>query len=137
MNANIAEEWVAALRSGDYQQGQEALKLVSADGSISYCCLGVLCDIFHKKYGEGKWQEVPVDDCCTLIGGDPETFVTSGCEYASSAWGSLPPLVQKWAGIADNCGLLPDGKYLSELNDQGGKSFNEIADIIEQNVEGL
>ena len=40
MNEDIKIKWLAALRSGEYQQTKEALR---AEGS--FCCLGVLCDI--------------------------------------------------------------------------------------------
>lgn len=34
------EEWIAALRSGEFKQGKS--RLVSNDG---YCCLGVMCEV--------------------------------------------------------------------------------------------
>lgn len=40
---NLIQEWVKALRSGDYKQGQGSLLL---DGK--YCCLGVFQDVAHK-----------------------------------------------------------------------------------------
>lgn len=41
MNAELKAKWVAALRSGEYRQGQGVLKTSKGE----YCCLGVLCDI--------------------------------------------------------------------------------------------
>lgn len=35
-------EWIAALRSGSYEQGQRRLRSYTQDGSPLYCCLGVL-----------------------------------------------------------------------------------------------
>lgn len=53
MDSAIKAKWVAALRSGKYQQGQNYLR---HDGE--YCCLGVLCDLIDpaawKQTGEGK-----------------------------------------------------------------------------------
>ena len=49
MNKDIKTLWVAALRSGDYEQAQGVLK---RDGG--FCCLGVLCDLHSKQY-ERKW----------------------------------------------------------------------------------
>lgn len=37
-------DWIKALRSGNYQQGESALHL-KGDG---YCCLGVACDLFDN-----------------------------------------------------------------------------------------
>jgi hypothetical protein len=47
LDADIKEKWLAALRSGEYQQGREFLY---SDGK--YCCLGVLgavCGISADK----------------------------------------------------------------------------------------
>ena len=40
MNKEIKTKWLAALRSGKYEQGFGALKTPSG-----HCCLGVLCDV--------------------------------------------------------------------------------------------
>ncbi len=45
MDEQIKKQWVEALRSGRYKQGREYLRTELSDGSYSYCCLGVLCDI--------------------------------------------------------------------------------------------
>ena len=42
MNKELKKKWVAALRSGGYQQGRHVLYSERED---TYCCLGVLCDI--------------------------------------------------------------------------------------------
>lgn len=41
-------EWVEALRSGDYKQGQGNL-FASKDDREEYCCLGVACSILGYK----------------------------------------------------------------------------------------
>jgi hypothetical protein len=41
MKKAVKKRWVAALRSGEYDQTQEKL----FDGENGFCCLGVLCDI--------------------------------------------------------------------------------------------
>jgi hypothetical protein len=38
------KEWLAALRSGEYRQGQQVLRQKKR-GTYRYCCLGVLADI--------------------------------------------------------------------------------------------
>lgn len=40
--AEIKQKWLEELRSGKHQQGVGTLKSVEADGSLAYCCLGVL-----------------------------------------------------------------------------------------------
>ena len=51
MNKEIKEKWVAALRSGEYEQARK--KLYYAGG---YCCLGVLCVVADSKFGEWEIQ---------------------------------------------------------------------------------
>ena len=45
LNPEIKNEWIIALRSGDYKQGKSVLQ--SEHGT--FCCLGVICDILQKK----------------------------------------------------------------------------------------
>ena len=40
--AEIKQKWLEELRSGNHKQGVGTLKSVEADGSLAYCCLGVL-----------------------------------------------------------------------------------------------
>lgn len=52
MDADLKAKWVAALRSGEYQQGQTRLKRTIGD-TAKYCCLGVLCDLLdHDGWSE-------------------------------------------------------------------------------------
>jgi hypothetical protein len=111
VNAEIKARWVAALRSGEYDQGTGQLR-----GYGRFCCWGVLCDLARSE-GIGTWN-------------------SDGFDTAGGVFFSWPPdSVCKWAGvdvmkvmnpvpIADN--LLP----LSKHNDTG-RTFAEIADAIE------
>ena len=45
MKRDIRDQWIAALRSGEYKQGNGVLHQVSKDGAESFCCLGVLCRV--------------------------------------------------------------------------------------------
>jgi hypothetical protein len=62
MDQQIKKQWVEALRSGKYKQGREYLRTELSDGSYSYCCLGVLCDIrevdlwnsLYPSYDDGE-----------------------------------------------------------------------------------
>jgi hypothetical protein len=139
MKKEVADKWVAALRSGEYKQTSGTLN----DGG-NFCCLGVLCDISSI----GKWIEVG------LVKG----YYTNDISSTSI----LPEQVKSWAGIKSVDGSFPDdgeisfyydntteqfieydeGDFvdlitnLAALNDYG-KSFTEIADIIEKNWEKL
>lgn len=42
----LKTKWLKALRSGNYKQGKSNLCSVNpATGELSYCCLGVLCEV--------------------------------------------------------------------------------------------
>lgn len=118
MDAEIKAEWVEALRSGEYQQGRNALRRVWSSGEVSYCCLGVLCELFSRK-GEGKWNEEE------FLFGEPDGRCGNG------STGILPRNLAKQVGLKDrNPILINQGKSLAELNDSH-VSFAEIADLIE------
>lgn len=112
MKPEIKARWVAALRSGEYQQGSDFLNCQG-----NYCCLGVLCDLAVKD-GECEWDSRgPVMRMC--IDGNSVT---------------LPQVVREWAGLpAANPRLIYDDIDLpvSELNDEIGLKFPQLADLIE------
>lgn len=119
------EELTAALRSGDYGQTQGGLR----DGN-RFCCLGVACDVYHRKTYKGSWE---VDDSFRIYG------------WINNI--NLPDPVASWYGFItanDNSGggdvRIPEltvistrrelNTYLAYLNDQGF-TFSQIADIID------
>jgi hypothetical protein len=109
--------WVEALRSGKYTQGTGALL-----NEGNYCCLGVACDISEL----GRWD----DDDYVVPAPSQEDGVYRACDV-------LPPAVQQWLGLSDNGGAMPARPALFQENDDHGKSFAEIADIIESEPPGL
>lgn len=126
MKQEIANRWVAALRSGEYAQGTQYL----SPERNSYCCLGVLTDLYLRESGLqwGSASSVAYhDDTC------------------------LPVEVVSWSGMLSDCGALPDDTQgvcdtkavaLVDLNDgnsQGVRqhTFAEIADVIEKYWEVL
>ena len=102
---------VAARRSGDYEQTMGGLK----DG-VGYCCLGVACDVSEL----GKWEDDGVYSC--------------GEEHKCG--GYLTDVICDYYGLSTISGTFDDERSLAELNDSG-KTFNEIADIIESEPPGL
>lgn len=51
INKAFLKRWVAALRSGEYQQCRFFLKKEN-----SFCCLGVACDIYAKETNN-NWDD--------------------------------------------------------------------------------
>jgi len=113
MNPEIKAQWVAALRSGEYEQSHLALRSKDSSGEVSYCCLGVLCEIS----GLGEWEEGGY----RLSGG-----------YTNSSF--LPSRVQEWANItSDDPAVGGEGVDCLSYKNDNGATFAEIADLIEQN----
>lgn len=86
--------WKEALLSGEYTQGTDYLRNMQGD----YCCLGVLCDVFHKATGRGRWAVstgARLDAVWEFIVDD------------ESAVSTLAVAVIDWAGIAPSPLLSP------------------------------
>lgn len=120
MNQEIKQRWLAALRSGEYQQAHGRLR-----NGDSFCCLGVLCDL-HSKTTGNAW-------------GDDDRYF--------SVDGALPPEVQEWSGLTDSNPDMPaPPNFIGELtiaeyNDgRLGRmclrphTFVEIAALIEEHL---
>lgn len=102
-------KWIAALRSGEYKQGQSSLYNPSDD---TYCCMGVIgvmlgvdkVSMSNKAYFDSK----PIDTRIEIPDGLPTIFDGSDINSA--------------------CHMF------ARMNDIEGKSFSEIADFIEENL---
>jgi hypothetical protein len=116
MHKEIADQWVAALRSDEYGQTYGYLREEYEPGKFAYCALGVLCDL-HRKHTGGKWINVVGE--YRYLGRKAE----------------LPEAVAAWAGTSINpdafCRELGGYEPISEIND-GGMSFPHLADLIEE-----
>ena len=120
MNKDVKALWLDALRGGEYEQGEGALRRGFADIDESfYCCLGVLCDLYAKS----------VENSPAWTSGDGYGLRYGGRE-------SYPPyFVLEWAGLDDEEGFFVKGyggmSSLAEMNDHG-RTFEEIANVIEK-----
>jgi len=112
MKRSIAKKWIVALKSGNYKQGLGQLK-----EEDTYCVLGVLCDLYIKDTGRGKWGA--------------NGFYGQG----SSSGSSLVSEVRNWAGMTTSNGKY-NGESLMSRNDEGS-SFIDLAKVIKNNVENL
>lgn len=118
--------WIDALRSGNYEQGQERLVdvyfLDEESALTTCCCLGVACDLFDKEW---------------LVG------------MAAIGYTSTTLVSERVASLLKNDGVVlhdftsdtpPDcvSETLADANDQGF-TFAQIADALENDPtqEGL
>lgn len=154
MKTEIADLWTAALESGEYSQTTNHLR-----NSTGFCCLGVLCDLYQKETGLGKWEKTATQN------GDWFMFNT-GSDVSAIG---LPIDVMNWSGMTNSAGLPNDAEttdeegkkdyilekalvtiedfnegdrpgvfyYLSSLNDLAEYDFKQIAEVIKKNVERL
>ena len=117
LKPEFKSKWVAALRSGDYKQTTSCLceKLSDVKKPLednSYCCLGVGCSILG------------INDEVLMRCGTPNQIL----DHSDKDYGKLPRLFK-----------TPNYEgsvlwYLINLNDTYQKSFDEIANWIEENL---
>lgn len=103
---SLRDRWIAALRSGEYEQGYGALREIGG-----YCCLGVLADLInpHGWTSCGGWR----------------------LSYTGLPREVLPTFTQdRMADRNDGAEPAPD-----EEGSYRPWTFDEIADYIEQHPE--
>lgn len=126
--------WVAALRSGEYQQARNALAKITG-GHVSYCCLGVACEIARPHLpGLTVRERFETPNGCLRLYDESPNYP--------------PPLVAEWLGATGLGGdwivRVPDLAWpgasrfvpLASRNDSGA-SFAEIADLIENDLDAV
>ncbi len=125
MNPIIKEQWAADLESGDYAKCTGAL-CRPGKGHDSFCCLGLLCNIFAEQQGgeEGFDEKIGKDG----------SSLRAPCLTFDGEKGILPRRVREWAGLESaNPAIMHEGqkRCLATLNDGtfGAEklNFKEIA----------
>lgn len=116
MEKEIKKQWLAALRSGEYQQCTEVLRESGSSGAKSYCCLGVLAEVQH---GKAVWEGA------AQLSSDERPTDEGYWERQGGVWAFY---------CDEEIGVSRDvGSALASMND-GGDSFDEIANYIEENL---
>ena len=116
MNTDVKDLWVAALRSGTYTQTTGELQ-----NAYGFCCMGVLCDLYFQKVG-GNWT--PSED---------EEMIVFTDEDGNTNFGTCPDGVMEWSGLKEENPYV-SGRHLSDWNDEEKISFDEIANLINENL---
>lgn len=114
MDPKLKKAWVKALRSGEYKQGRGHMCEDTPEGP-RYCCLGVLVDIAH----DGDWVLDPNITTWKIDNNFDPSF------QASFPSNKFLNEVELNRDTADE---------VAHMNDDG-KSFEEIADFIEESVD--
>lgn len=117
------KEWVDALRSGKYEQGQNRLRT-----NDCFCCLGVYCDLIDPH----RWKHLP-----SLSTSEYDYYDWKGEDGYYKEW--MPAYLSEKLGLIGGSGALPIDVILdkiggivklADLNDQKF-TFIQIADLLE------
>lgn len=110
LNPEFKAKWIAALRSGDYQQTQETLR-----DSKGFCCLGVACDVFDPD----GWQLL--------------TNATYNYMYDDGKVSEIFTALLR-ERMLRNIGMPDLAQYQLTVRNDRGDSFAAIANYIEENL---
>ena len=134
MKKEVANLWIAALLSGDYEQAAGTLVEVDGiSGDINgYCCLGVLCDLAVKAGAKVDYGAPE------LIDDGPGPGVHWSNARYDGADALLPTSVREWAGMRSTDGALDleGDETLAVMNDDGA-TFQRIAEVISERSSDL
>lgn len=108
LTPEMKDKWMGALRGGKYKHGINRLR----SNKDKFCCLGVLCDVIDDT----KW----IDTSDTL---------SNNCLSENWFHGNSKNEID----IRILHGNIQS--HLISLNDKNRKSFNDIADWIEENIK--
>ena len=119
-----------ALRSNEFYQGVGRLR----DGSKTFCCLGVACEIYRRTTNRGSWQLNNTVQSFHDEDEDGNGFYSSGYSltYNVSAWLGLP------SGCYDPTITVNNQTSIASNHNDGGddniprKTFAQIADGFEK-----
>lgn len=115
MDIEIKTKWLIALRSGKYPQTRKTLRTTEG-----YCCLGVLCEVVEGP----SWELIrPANTLYNFVSKE------ASIRDLDRTLSTMPPY-----HILDKAGLsIPYTQMLADANDSG-RTFLEIADMIEQGI---
>lgn len=133
-NPEIKAQWLHALRSGEYAQGQGHLR----SKEDKFCCLGVLTDLAVEA-GVAEWTLTESHFFGSLFAVEEVLCEGTSDERLAMNYLTATPRVLEWAGLDEaesrsfgSAGYISGlEKSLAWMND-AGMTFNEIADIIEE-----
>lgn len=136
LNKENLRKWVDALRSGEYKQGVGLLhRTKTVDGKDKFCCLGVACVVAMQNGVELTTKE---------LAGDSPSYPGHRIQY-DETYTTLPYKVREWFGFTVLTAGVRNPEFeinypvvgkvgFAYLNDDLDLSFNQIADLIEEQL---
>ena len=135
MDKKIKEDWIEALRSGEYDQKRGNLMTEQLySGIAEYCCLGVLCEavLEVEHYTDPDTEEEMFDTLDWFQSQDENYEMNPDEGYESTS--SLPVMLRQHLGLSESeVGALihlNDGVQCDDNPTGRPHSFNEIANVI-------
>lgn len=124
---------INALRSNNYKQGKHGLRF-----GTTYDALGVACDLYIQETGLASWRMKMTEQTFLDLGCEAEHYgikikVEDITKDLNPVYDVMPPEVYKWFGFLSSNPIIY-GKALSQWNDIDKKSFEEIADMLENKL---
>lgn len=126
-----AQEWANALRSGEYSQTMGTL-----EDEQGFCCLGVACKIFIPE--EKQLTKPSAGEAFrTFLQGDLPTDQLKAPKWLKEVESELSailkqnPLPTEETQDELSSPITRDPSSFTDMNDDEGYTFDEIADIIE------
>ena len=138
MNPEIKTRWVAWLRANADKQSQGRLQRVTDIGDslrAGFCCLGGLCELAVE---DGIIERKLCTD--PLLDAQMYSYGTNNGGLVPFSWShtSLPDAVLTWAGLNSSDPRVRVEGYgfqsLTYVNDNIRLNFNQIADLIEEQL---
>ena len=132
MRQEIKDLWIEALESGKYEKGKGTLR--GADDS--YCCLGVLCDIYRTRRRKGSWKTDTYGQFYFEVSGVNKDYRFDD-NYRSDV--NLPSKVATWAGLTLHDPIVDLEEYdepvcISWVNDEEAETFEPIVKLIKEQL---
>jgi hypothetical protein len=135
----LRDEWLKALESGGYKQGQQALCQKSSEGN-RYCCLGVATEIF-RRHNPGVlkkvWQHQGGGDVMALYKSESDEDSGVLLSEVKKAFGFRSETGEfRNSILATQAGRDYRAWSLVDLNDSG-VGFKTIAQVVREHPNDI
>jgi hypothetical protein len=124
------EQWLAALRSGDYQQCKSYLYVPG----VGMCCLGVAAHVSGLEPGQEDYADGPQYFFFPTEGGKVRANLLPPKGWIASRYGlsvvGANHIIQLGSAMNDGSAYLGQPLYIDPAK-ADGQSFTEIADALE------
>ena len=131
MKPRIAKRLVEVLKSGNFKKGEGALCELSDNGSYSFCCLGVLSELYNYEQKLKHKKQLPISyDAARIENHDGSITYDGPIEYEGED-GGCPWRVAKWADLDSKT-----EQKLIELNDHND-TWHEVIKELKTHYNGV